>query len=452
MTKSLTKGNPWKLILTFALPLLLGNLFQQTYNMADAAIVGQTLGANALAAVGVSSSVQFLVLGFCQGVTTGFAIPVASSFGAEKEKAMRQYVYIGAVLTGIIAIVLTIIVSLLTGTILHLLKAPSEIFTDSYSYLLIIFLGIPCTLLYNYLSAILRAIGDSRTPFYFLAFSSVLNIFLDFFCILNLRWGVAGAAIATVFSQGVSGLLCLHLIHKKFDILHVQKEEKHYDRYMAGKLLNQGLPMGLQFSITAIGSMMMQTANNSLGTVYVSGYAAGLKIKQFAMCPFDALGAAVSTFVSQNYGAGNAKRISEGIKDGEITAVIYGVISGLVLILFGRTISRLFVSEADASAVLDASGQYLRALGWFYPVLGILIISRMSVQGIGWSRMAVFAGAVEMVARSFVSLVLVPRMGFNGICIADQTAWCAASLYILPVLFIAIRHAQHDLKHPRTSA
>ena len=254
----------------FMLPLLFGNLFQQAYNMADAAIVGQTLGADALAAVGVSSSVQFLVLGFCIGIACGFAIPIATEFGADRKSEMRRYVYHGAVITAIFAVVLTVVCALLCNAIITMLQAPAEIFDDSYRYLFIIFLGIPCTLLYNYVSAILRAIGDSRTPFLFLAFSSVLNIFLDFFCILVLKWGVSGAAFATIFSQGLSGILCLFVILKKYEVLHIQKEERTFDKYHAMKMLNMGVPMGLQYSITAIGCMVMQTANNRRRQITVS--------------------------------------------------------------------------------------------------------------------------------------------------------------------------------------
>lgn len=440
----MTEGNIWKQLLVFTLPLLLGNLFQQTYNIADSAIVGQTLGANSLAAVGSSSSVQFMVLGFCQGCATGFAIPVASAFGAGKEKKMRQYVFIGAILTAVIALILTTATALLTNQIIAMIRTPAEIAADAETYLFIIFLGIPCTLLYNYLSAILRAIGDSRTPFYFLAFSSALNIALDFYCILSLKWGVAGAAIATVFSQGVSGILCLLLIRRKFRILAPEKEERCYDQGMAQSLLNQGLPMGLQFSITAIGSMVMQTANNSLGTIYVSGFAAGVKIKQFTLCPFDALGAAISTFISQNRGAGKIDRIKEGERVAIITGVTYGIISGLVLIFFGRTLCMLFVS-ADNAEVLDAGGKYLRSLGMFYWVLGLLLPKRMSVQGIGWSRQAMIGGIIEMIARCAVASIFVPKFGYTAICFTDQSAWISATIYLIFMWKKALSHAEMEI-------
>ena len=303
MSTSMTKGNPLKLMLQFALPLLIGNLLQQTYNIIDAAIVGQILGAKALASVGASSSVQFLVLGFCMGCCTGFGVPVAKYFGADKMDTMRNYVFNGAVLTGGIGVTVTVLCSVFCPQILHLLSVPEDIFRGAYHYLLIIFLGIPFTLLYNYLSSILRSLGDSRTPFLFLAFSAILNIFLDLFCIVVLKWGCAGAAAATITAQAISGILCLVFIGRKMNVLHLTKENRMVNITAVKELLAMGLPTGLQFSITAIGSMVMQSANNGLGSVCVSGFTAGMRIKQFAMCPFDAIATSASVFCSQNMGA-----------------------------------------------------------------------------------------------------------------------------------------------------
>ena len=274
MSTSMTKGNPLKLMLQFALPLLIGNLLQQTYNIIDAAIVGQILGAKALASVGASSSVQFLVLGFCMGCCTGFGVPVAKYFGADKMDTMRNYVFNGAVLTGGIGVTVTVLCSVFCPQILHLLSVPEDIFRGAYHYLLIIFLGIPFTLLYNYLSSILRSLGDSRTPFLFLAFSAILNIFLDLFCIVVLKWGCAGAAAATITAQAISGILCLVFIGRKMNVLHLTKENRMVNITAVKELLAMGLPTGLQFSITAIGSMVMQSANNGLGSVCVSGFTA----------------------------------------------------------------------------------------------------------------------------------------------------------------------------------
>lgn len=440
MTKSMTEGNAFKQILLFMLPLALGSIFQQAYNLADAAIVGQTLGADALASVGVSSSVQFLVLGFCTGSAQGFAIPIATAFGAKREKDIKQYFYIGFILLLIIACIVTTGCTLLTKQILQLLKTPTNIMDNSYWYLFIIFLGIPFTLLYNYLAAVLRSIGDSKTPFLFLAFSSVLNIGLDFFCIVNLHWGVPGAAIATIFSQAVSSFLCLFLIHIKFPLLHTTPEAKKWDKEMALRMVNMGVPMGLQFSITAIGSMMMQASNNALGSEFVSALAAGQKINNFAMCPFEALGASISTFISQNLGAKNKGRIYEGLKIGTILALIYSVVAGLVLVFTGYYLGKLFVSSSEVT-VLTYTAQYLKYVGIFYALLGLLYVYRMSTQGIGESRLAIQAGVLEMIARTGASLLIVSKLGYTGICIEDPLAWIFADVYIIPICFYAIKRS-----------
>ena len=412
---SMIKDNPLKSMLQFALPLLVGKLLQQTYNIIDAAIVGQTLGAEALAAVGSSSSVQFLVLGFCMGSCAGFGIPIAKYFGAEKYDTMRRYIFNGGVLTAMIAAIVTVLCTSLCNWILQILSVPGDIFANAYAYLLVIFIGLPFTLLYNYLSSILRAVGDSRTPFLFLAFSAILNIFLDLFCIIVLKWGCAGAAIATITAQAVSGLLCLGFIIRRVKLMRMSRENQKMDGEAVKELLMMGLPTGLQFSITAIGSMVMQSANNSLGSIYVSGFTAAVKIKQFALCPFDAMATAVSVFCSQNLGAGQAKRIRQGLFQGMVVAVGYGIFAGLVLIVFGRALSMMFLSR-DNVEVLDASAKYLRCMGFFYWSLGILNVSRMVTQGLGFSGRAFFSGVTEMIARIIVSVGFVGTFGYTAIC------------------------------------
>ena len=444
MTKSMTSGNPLKLMIQFAFPLLLGNLLQQTDNIIDAAIVGQCLGAKALASVGASSSVQFLVLGFCMGSCAGFGVPIAKYYGANDSDRMRNSIFNGAFLTIVIAVILTTACSLLCPQILHILSVPEDIYQNAYAYLIIIFLGMPFTLLYNYLSSVLRSVGDSKTPFLFLAISVVLNIFLDAFCILVLKWGCAGAAIATITSQAVSGILCLLFILHRLDFLCLKKENRHLRFAPIKELLSMGLPMGLQFSITAIGSMVMQSANNGLGSVCVSGFTAGMRIKQFTMCPFDAIGTAASVFCSQNYGAAKPDRIRKGLWQSMLVAVVYGIVAGLIMIFAGRTLSMIFVGK-EAVDVLDASGKYLRCMGFFYWSLGILNISRMVTQGLGYPMRAVISGVTEMLARSIVSLCFVGSLGYTAICFADQTAWVSACFYIFPTCLYCVHKTTKKL-------
>lgn len=434
----MTQGNPLKVMLQFAFPLLIGNLLQQTYNIIDAAIVGQSLGAQALASVGASTSVQFLVLGFCMGSCTGFGIPVAKYFGAGDLKHMKNIIFNGAVLTAVIAVIITVLCTLLCPWILQVLSVQSDIYANAYSYLMIIFLGLPFTLLYNYLSSILRAVGDSRTPFLFLAFSAVLNIFLDLFFILVAGWGCAGAAFATIAAQAISGILCLIVIIRRMEVLWLSKENRVVRGDSITELLQMGLPTGLQFSITAIGSMVMQSANNGLGGDYVSAFTAGAKLKQFTMCPFDAIATSVSVFCSQNYGAGKIDRIHKGLRQGIAVGVGYGLFAGLILIFAGRPLSMIFVSK-DASGVLDASAKYLRCMGYFYWSLGILNVTRMVTQGLGHSGRAFFSGVMEMIARTIVSLGFVEAFGYTAICFADQTAWIAACCYIAPTCLYCLK-------------
>ena len=441
VTKSMTEGRPLKLILQFAVPLLLGNLLQQMYNLVDAAIVGRVLGTGALAAVGATSSVQFLVLGFC----IGFGIPIAKSFGAERLDKMRSYIFNSVLLTALFAVLITAVCSLCCTLILQMLSVPQDVFDDAYAYLIVIFLGIPFTLLYNLLSSILRSVGDSRTPFLFLAISTVLNIGLDLLCIIVFKWGVAGAAIATIAAQAVSGILCLIYIRFRVPLLTLSRADCKADAESIRDLVVMGIPMGLQTFITAIGSMVMQSANNGLGGDYVSGFTAGVKLKQFTLCPFDAIGTAVSVFCSQNLGAGQSARIKKGLKEGIALGIGYGVFAGLILIFFGRPLSMIFVSK-DAAGVLDASAQYLRCMGFFYWTLGILNITRMVTQGLGYSGRAFFSGVTEMFARTIVSLCFVGQFGYNAICFADQTAWVAACCYIAPTCFYCVKKVTRMLQ------
>lgn len=430
MVKNLTNGNPLKLILQFSIPLILGNLFQQTYNMVDTAIVGKTLGANALGSIGASSSVQFLVLGFCMGISLGFGIPIAKEFGANNLPKMRSYIFNGTVLCTIISILTTIFCVFFCDDILILLKTPEILFSDANSYLSIIFIGISCNILYNFTASILRAVGNSKTPFYFLVFSSILNVVLDFYCILNLKWGVAGAAIATIFSQGLSGILCVLLIIKKYDILKLQKENRHIDKELLADLLSMGLPMGFQFSITAIGSMFIQSSNNALGAIYTSGFAAATKIKQFFMNMLDSLAVGISTYVSQNLGAKKYDRIIIGLKQGTLVGILFAIVVGIILNLFGIQLSCLFL-PSDNKEVLNISYQFLRTIGWFFFVLATLMIVRMSLQGLGFAKKAVVTGVLEMIARMVISIFFVPLYGYTAVCFADPVPWIVGVIYVI---------------------
>lgn len=330
-SKEMTSGPCLPLIFNFTLPLLLGNMLQQTYSLIDAAIVGKFLGINALASVGASTSVVFLILGFCNGCCGGFGIPVAQKFGARDYVSMRRLVSVSLKLAGMMSVGIALITCLLCAFILRTMQTPENIFQDAYWYLLITFIGVPCTFFYNLLSSIIRALGDSKTPFWFLLFSTVLNVLLDLLCILVFHWGVAGAAIATVFSQGVSAVLCYFYMYRKFEILRMQPADKRFRPELARQLIFVGVPMGLQFSITAIGSIMLQSANNALGTACVAAFTAAMRIKMFFLCMLESLGIAMATFCGQNYGAGKPERIWTGVKAASLMMIVYVAAVAIIL-------------------------------------------------------------------------------------------------------------------------
>lgn len=432
--KEMTSGPSLPLILSFTFPLLLGNVLQQTYSLVDAAIVGRFLGINALASVGASTSVVFLILGFCNGCCGGFSIPVAQKFGAHDYVTMRRYVSVSLKLTAVMAVAVAIVTSLLCGFILRTMQTPENIFDGAYIYLLITFIGVPCTFFYNLLSCIIRALGDSKTPFWFLLLSTVLNIVLDLFCILVLGWGVAGAGIATVFSQGLSAVLCYIYMRRKFDILKTEPEDRRFRKDLAKQLLSIGVPMGLQFSITAIGSIMLQSANNALGTACVAAFTAAMRIKMFVMCPLDALGMAMATYSGQNYGAGKPERIWMGIKSATLMMVVYSVVIAIIMWILADKFALLFISP-DETEIMKDTVYFLHLNTMFFALLGLLSILRYSIQGVGYTRLSMFSGVAEMVARVLVSLFLVPALKFQGVCLGDPTAWLFANLFLVPAFF-----------------
>ena len=437
----MTSGPSLPLILKFTLPLLLGNVLQQTYSLVDAAIVGRFLGIDALASVGASTSVVFLILGFCNGCCGGFSIPVAQKFGARDHVTMRRYVSVSLKLAAGMSVAVAVVTSLLCGFILRSMQTPDNIFDGAYIYLLITFIGVPCTFFYNLLSCIIRALGDSKTPFWFLLLSTVLNIVLDLFFIIVLGWGVAGAGIATVVSQGVSALLCYIYMYRKFEILRTEPEDRIFRRDLAGELLAIGVPMGLQFSITAIGSIMLQSANNALGTACVAAFTAAMRIKMFVMCPLDALGMAMATYTGQNYGAGKPDRILSGVKSATLVMVEYSVVIAAVMWALADKFALLFISPSETEIMKDTV-LFLHINTSSFILLGSLSILRYTIQGAGYTRLSIFSGVSEMIARVLVSLYLVPALKFVGVCLGDPTAWLFANLFLIP----AFVYVYHQLK------
>lgn len=443
-TNDMTVGSPTRGILHFALPLICGYILQQMYMVIDAAIVGRFVGVNALAAVGASASIMFLIMGFCNGACAGFSIPVAQSFGAKNFGEMRRYVANAFRLSAVLAVVVAVVTCALCTPILHLVNTPAEIFSDAYIFLILQFAAIPFTFAYNLLAGLIRALGNSKQPFYFLIFSSIVNILLDFLFIIVCGLKVEGVGVATMLSQAVSAWLCYTYIKRKMSILIPQGEEQRYDKAKSLHLLGNGLPMGLQFSITAIGSIMLQSANNALGTVYVAAFTASMRIKYLFTCVFENIGVAMATYCGQNIGARKLPRVSAGIRSAIKIMLVYFAITLVLILPFAEEMMTLFVDHGETE-IIDNAALFMRISAYFYPTLGLLTILRYSIQGLGYSTLSMLSGVMEMIARCAVSLWVVPAMHFLGVCYGDPMAWIAADLFLIPCMLWLYYHLRKTM-------
>lgn len=437
--KDLTVGSPFRLILTFSIPMILGNLFQQLYNFVDTMIVGHFLGVKALAGVGATAGINFLILGFCMGVCAGFSIPVAQMFGAKDEKALRKYVANALYLSLAFSAVLTVTVSILCRQILVLMRTPADIIEHSHLYILTLFIGIPVTFLYNILSGIIRSIGDSKTPLVFLVISTLLNVVLDYLFIAICDWGVFGAAFATVLSQLVSGLLCVWVIVKRFHILHIRGDEWRPDTRYMRTLLSMGLPMGLQYSITAIGSVILQSSVNGLGSISVAAVTTASKVNMLFICIIDALGAAMATYGGQNLGAKKIKRIHQGVLAAVLFGIAYSICAFGAVTVVGRPLVMLFVDTPDATMIEMAVRHSLITIGSL-SLLVFVNVLRFLIQGVGYSVFAILAGVFEMIARTVAGLWFIPAFGFLGACVASPFAWLLADCFLVPAYLYVMRN------------
>ena len=447
MVKDMTNGSPSKHILGFAVPMLFGMLFQQFYNLVDTIIVGKTLGVEALAGVGATGSINFMIIGFCMGVCNGFVIPVAQCFGAKKPADLRKYVFNGYICSIVFAIVLTLASVIFCRRILIIVNTPADIIDHAYNYIVVIFIGIPTVFLYNMVSGVIRSLGDSKTPVVFLVLSSIINVVLDFFLILVCKMGVAGAGWATVTSQLISGLTCLIYMYKKYDILKGDKSERVLDRRFITNLCMNGVPMGLQYSITAIGSTILQAAVNTLGSTYVAAMTAGSKMFNFTCCPFDALGSTMATYAGQNVGAAKIKRLGQGVRSAMIIGSVYSVLSLIALYFTTDYIALLFVNASETT-IIALTRQFILASACFYiPLTGVNVV-RFCIQGMGFSVFAISAGILEMIGRAFAAIILIPSIGFMGACLASPIAWIAADAFLFPAFIHCAKklNARHNIK------
>lgn len=430
MTKDMTNGNPLKLILTFSIPLLIGNIFQQFYNMADAIIVGRYLGVDALAAVGSTGSMVFLVNGFVIGLTSGFAVLVSQRFGANDIEGVKKAFFSSIILSILMTIIVTFISILSAKPLLTLMNTPENIMSDALTYVVIIYSGNVAIIFYNMFSSVLRSLGDSKTPLFFLIIASILNVILDLVFIINFSFGVAGAAYATIISQFVSALLCSLYILKKLSILKLNKTHMKLDKSYVFTQFKIGIPMALQFSITAIGIMVLQSALNNFGSKIIGAYTAASKVQQLVTQPCATFGVAMATYSGQNLGAGKIDRIKEGVKKCVMLSLCVSIFSGIMVILFGVHFTKLFITSENIEA-LNYAKQYLNIVSLFYIPLGLIFIFRNTLQGIGESFVPMMAGAYEMIARTVVAFYLPTYIGFIGVALADPIAWFAAAIPLM---------------------
>ena len=451
MTKDMTQGSPLKLILAFAVPLMLGSLFQQFYNLADTIIVGRFVGVEALAAVGSVGGLNYLVLGFVNGIACGFSIPVSWTFGAKDYSQMRRYTANTVWLSIVFAVVLTIVTVALTRPILVWTNTPANIIDLADIYIRTIFWGIPFTLLYNVTSALMRALGDSKRPLYFLLMASFLNIGLDLLCIIVFKMGVFGASFATAFSQAVAGFGSLWYIARHYHELRWSKEEGKLSRDHCLKLCNMGIPMGLQCSITAIGSVVLQGAVNGLGSDIVAAQTAGSKAAQFLSVPLESIGTAMTTYASQNLGAHDLKRVNRGVNTALGIGCVYSIASFIILRFADKLLIGLFLDAGEVEIMANAQS-FIFWNSVFYIPLAVLIIYRYTIQGLGYSGLAMFAGVAEMVARAMVGFLFVPLWGYFAACIANPVAWFFACFFLIPAYFVVRKKLMNEKENQQGHA
>ena len=438
----LTVGNPFRSLLKFAIPVILGNLFQLFYTLADSVIVGKTLGADSLAAVGSTSIIIYFVFCFINGFTGGFGICLGQRCGAKDEKGMRKSVAVSTILSIAFTVVLTLLCCLFAHEILYLMQIPSDISGEAYDYMFVVLLGTGATVFYNMISNMLRALGDSKTPLYFLVFSSILNIFLDLFFILVFHMGVAGAAWATILSQFLSALLSLLVGLKNFQVLHLRREDFRDLNASIRLHLKTGFPMGFQMSVMCIGQLAMQAVVNSLGTAAVAGYTAASKADQLSVFVNNAMMTAISNYVAQNFGAGKTERIRMGVRACLIQTEAFNILMCAGILLLRHPIVRMFLSDPTPE-IYHYSDVYLTIVAPFYLLLGLLAVYRTSIQSMQNGRAPFLACMIELVMRLAATVWLSSFIGYTAVCIASPLAWFGACALLIPCYYKMMGFRQH---------
>lgn len=433
MIKDLTTGNPLKLILLFSVPLLIGNIFQQFYNIADIVIVGRTLGIQALAAVGATAPLFFLIMFIIVGLTNGFAVVTGQRFGAKDYEGVRRSVTMSVILSSVLTLVFTVFCMYFMPYILGLMNVPADIYKDAYLYIQIVIFGLFTANFYNLLASIIRALGDSKTPLYFLIFASILNIILALLFIIYFHWGVPGSAVAVVVSQAISALLCVFYVKKNFPILHLKKDDwifnKKSDLAFAWEHLNVGLPMAVQFSVLGIGVLIIQSVCNSFGSDVIAAFTAALRIEQIATLPMISFGVALAAFVAQNFGAGSYRRIKVSVKKASIINLHLSVVMACIMHFWGSDIVKIFIGGQNPE-IIKIAHDYLFVSSLFYFFLSQIFIYRNALQGLGKALIPLIASLGELLVRSFAAVYLAVRFSYFGIFYAGPIAWITASIVL----------------------
>lgn len=430
MVRDMTSGSPMKLIVGFAVPIFLGNLFQQLYSVVDAMVLGRAVGADALAAAGSTQALSFLVLGFITGLTHGYAILIAQRFGAGDYAGVRRTAANAGYLAAVSSLIITAASLLGARALLEVMHTPEDIFRDALLYIQVIFIGTAASVAYNMFSGILRALGDSVSPLVILVVSSIVNVGLDVLFVVVFRWGVAGAAWATVLAQALSSAMCFAVL-RRLELMRFQREDWRGDRDVIRALLRLGVPVGIMNSITATGIMLLQSVVNGLGSVTVAAYTAGSKLMNLALQPGDILGIAVGTYVGQNLGAGRLDRIRAGVRQSVLLSLVINIVMGLVLALFGRELTAVFVSGTE-EAVIEAAYPYFVITGAGVWIVGLLFLYRFALQSLGDTFIPMVSGGVELGMRVGAVLVLDQcfDMGFYAVCWAEVAAWLGAGVLL----------------------
>ena len=439
MIQDMTVGNPTKLIVKFALPLLIGNLFQQLYNLSDIIIVGHLLGINALAAVGATAPVFFVFLLIAFGFTGGLTVVTAQRFGAKDYKGLRASVTHSLIASAILSVFIGISLMVFLHPLLRLMNVPSEIMDDAYTFMFILSGGMVMIVFFNLLSGFIRAVGDSKTPLYFLMFSSILNVTLNLFFIYHLKMGVAGSATGTVIAVSIAVFCCVWFIGKKFPILRLSKTDWKYRPKFMREHLNIAVPMAIQFAVLSLGMLILQSVCNSFGPEIIAAFTAAMRVEQVATQPLLALGLAMATYAAQNWGAGKFRRIREGVRSSAIMALSFSIGIALLVRFVGEQMIGVFIESGNDNVVRVAC-EYLDISTLFYFFLGMIFVFRNTLQGIGRSGIPLAAGFTELFMRSFAAVWLAKVIGYPGLFYAGPIAWLGAGLVVTIGYWLTVRH------------